>query len=585
MNKSEKYFNKKMKHNKSVSQKSLMHLDNPYGRINPKRNLYHIWYHILQKIPITKPFTLTIRRRYESLFPGDKGTIVRKTVFTTGVIILLSFLCVCVLFLRKPSVYTGFLTILSFFVFFYEILHWAVRNSELKLLMQMDSFLSEIRHNYYISHMVDEAILDSMDQIGSQIRIHADVIYQIITAENMEEKAESYNEMNGNKFLKLFLALCVTVVEYGDKTIDSQSLFLLNLTNLKTEVNLEILKLKQIQFHFSGLSIVTLLPIFCLDYIKNWGISNLPELEVFYEQKGILIAVILILTTLLIYVLVNSLKEDVMNQKVEHPLLEYLLKNKILFKGIENYMEFRYVKMKRLQVILEDCGEGQFRMEIVLKSFLYALLAFIGSSSMLFYLHRVNGLTGSYLLWYEVLIALGVAYCSYHFPYLMLLYKKKLIQMNMEDEVIKFQSIVLMLMYIDRMTVFGILERVEDFSLIFRGSLRRCINDFNFSDSRALEDLKEAESFEPFRRFVDQLMISDMIGIEKAFDEIAADRLHFQEKRKQENEINLIRRSTLAKFIAYIPVLAVIGGYLILPFIQECFAQLGEYSDMMNSLY
>ena len=484
--------NKKKTYKKYLSTPSMQNHES-YGKLTSRRNLYHAWYQVLQKIPLTKPFATTIGRRLAGLYPGDKSMIVRKTVNTTSVVILLSLLCICVVFLRRPSIYTGFLTILSLIIFFYEVLQWSVRYSEMKLLEQMDTFLSEIRHNYYVSHMVDEAILDSMDQIGNHIKIHADAIYQIITSENMEEKAEAYNEMSGNKFLKLFLALCITVVEYGDKTMDSQSLFLLNLTNLKTEVNLEILMLNQIQFHFSGLSMVVLLPIYCLNFIKNWGISNLPELEPFYRGKGILICVGLILFTLLTYVLVNSLKADVMNQKVEHPVLENLLKYKIIYKGIQNYMEFRYVKMKRVQAALEDCGEGQFRMEFVLKSFLFGFLTFFSSLILLFCLHRVQGFSGSYILWYEILIVLVISYISFHFPYMMMLYKKKLIQMNMEDEVIKFQSIVLMLMYIERMTVLGILERVEDFSLIFRPSIRKCINDYNFSDSKALEELKESE--------------------------------------------------------------------------------------------
>lgn len=184
--------------------------------------------------------------------------------------------------------------------------------------------------------------------------------------------------------------------------------------------------------------------------------------------------------------------------------------------------------------------------------------------------------------WYELLLAVFAAILCFQIPILRLQFHRKIATMGREDEIIRYQSIVLMLMYIERVSVLEILERIEEFSQIFRKSIQNCINDYNASDIEALERLKESTSFVPFQRFADNLMISDEIGIELAFDEVAADRQHFQEKRKQENEMNLQRRFELARFIAYIPAILVIGGYLILPFLLECYRQLNQYQEMMN---
>ena len=170
-------------------------------------------------------------------------------------------------------------------------------------------------------------------------------------------------------------------------------------------------------------------------------------------------------------------------------------------------------------------------------------------------------------------------------PDIRLLVDRKLAVMGREEEIIQYQSIVLMLMYIERISVLEILERIEEFSYIFRKPIQNCINDYNASDLEALEKMKQEISFLPFQRFVDNLVISDEIGIERAFDEIAADREYFQEKRKQENEMNLNKRYEIAKFISYIPAILVIGAYLILPFLIECYHQLNEYREIMNTLY
>ena len=53
-------------------------------------------------------------------------------------------------------------------------------------------------------------------------------------------------------------------------------------------------------------------------------------------------------------------------------------------------------------------------------------------------------------------------------------------------------------------------------------------------------------------------------------------------ERKQENDITLNKKYGIAQLIAYIPAV-VIGGYLIIPFLFECYNQLNVYREMMSS--
>lgn len=199
--------------------------------------------------------------------------------------------------------------------------------------------------------------------------------------------------------------------------------------------------------------------------------------------------------------------------------------------------------------------------------------------------NRINSYHEEYYRWYELLFTFLVVMAAYYMPYFNLLFLRKLRRMNMEDEVIQFHSIILMLMHFDRMTIETILAWLENFADIFKKSIRECLNDLQSGDLEVLEDLKRKEPYEPFVKLIENLQISDKIGISKAFDEIAVERFHYQEKRKLENEIYINDRSLLGKVIAFIPFFITIGLYLIIPFIVEGLNQYAMYMEQMNSIY
>lgn len=189
-----------------------------------------------------------------------------------------------------------------------------------------------------------------------------------------------------------------------------------------------------------------------------------------------------------------------------------------------------------------------------------------------------------YYKWYELLIALIIAIITYYIPYFQLILLKKMRQMVMDDEVIQFQSIILMIMFIDRMTVETVLEWMENFANIFKKSIEDCINNLQSGEIEALEELKQKEPYEPFVNIIEKLQMCDKIGIEKAFDEIGVERFNYQEKRKLENEIYTSNKTNYATIMAWMPFVTTIGLYLIIPFMIEGFTQLITYLNQMNNL-
>jgi len=540
-------------------------------------------YEDCNKFWFTKWYVEKISRGYELLYPGEKVAIANKTMKTTMLLWTLCISSIMILFIANPSMYTAATVILLIVIIHYEIVNGIIKSMEIRLLKQLEKYLSEVRHSYYVNHMVEEAIADAMENCGYEMRIQATKLYDILTGDDPEEEISKYNDTVANKFLRLFLALSITVIGYGDQEVEGQSLFLTNIKTLKNDIHIELLKLSDTKFRFSGLILIAVVPVFFLRTIEVWSVSNLPELQSYYSgPKGIFLAILIYVITIISYTMLNQLKEVQSIIPKDHYILERLICNPWINRILENYMEKHYGKILYVKELLKKAGDNISAKQFLLKRILYGVITFVACILEFIFLHISN--QSGYLLWYEVVSSWVIAYLAYWFPYWMILYRRKIMQMSMEDEIIQYQSIIMMLMYIDRISVLNILEYMESFAVIFKDTIQDCINDYNAGDIQALEEMREKEAFDPFKRLVDNLLICDRIGIEKAFDEINADRMYYQDKRKQENEMNLSKKVVIGKLIAYVPLILTIGLYLIVPFIVESFSQLMEYSDEMKLL-
>ncbi len=199
---------------------------------------------------------------------------------------------------------------------------------------------------------------------------------------------------------------------------------------------------------------------------------------------------------------------------------------------------------------------------------------------------QVKIYNNQYFKWYNLIICLTIAYICSFIPYLLIIFKKTMLQMELEDEVMQLHSIILMLMNIDRVDVLLMLEWLENFSDYFKISISKCTNDFSQGDIEALKQLKEDEPYVPFARIVDNLISAcDKISIKKAFEEIEVERNFYQDKRKQDNEIILHKKKVMVDFIALMPAMSVIILYLVLPIVLLSVTQLMEFSVDMNGLF
>lgn len=181
---------------------------------------------------------------------------------------------------------------------------------------------------------------------------------------------------------------------------------------------------------------------------------------------------------------------------------------------------------------------------------------------------KLQTVNSEYMKWFEVLLAIVFALIGYMSPVWLLMFQKKMRLMEMEDEVMQFHTIILMLMKIERVNVEMILEWLERYSNIFKAPLSKCINNYEAGAWEALEAMKDEISYQEMTRIIESMQAAvEKIPIREAFDELDTERAYYQEKRKESNNRLISKKGLIGKVIGFAPMVCVFVGYLIIPLV------------------
>ena len=195
---------------------------------------------------------------------------------------------------------------------------------------------------------------------------------------------------------------------------------------------------------------------------------------------------------------------------------------------------------------------------------------------------KLQIVNSEYMKWFELLLAFVFALVGYMGPMGLLLFQVKMRQLEMEDEVMQFQTIILMLMRIERVNVEIILEWLERYSNIFRPSITKCVNNYEAGAWEALEAMKDEITYLPLIRIIESLQAAvEKIPIKDAFDELDSEREYYQAKRKESNERLIKRKGMIGKVIGFAPMVCLFVGYLIIPLV---FIGLTSMSSSFSSM-
>lgn len=622
--------------------------------------LYQKLYVFYLKTPFIKRYLLKLRRRLEIVNVDDEYlTRMQSSTILTRAFAIVIPLTIAIIALTKQN--TLLMTILLIFEVFLldTFIDGRVDKIDNNLLKQQINFFSEIRHAYHEFNMVEEAIYQTaQDDENIEMARQAEKIYEVLISDDPESELEKYYDVAPNAYLKEFAGVSYLTKEFGDRKVDGASLYLKNLNNITQEMQLEILKRDKLDYVFQSLSVIAIVPMLCLEPIKNWAISQFSFVEDFYTGKnGMIVQILILIATFVCYILTRKLKDNgstnINTKNTENPWQAKLYAKKPIKKFVDLFIPKEGTKeAKKLKTTMKEAASKDKIEWLYINRILLCIVSFVVSVFFFMQLHKITinnvyteptttydiigemsdkdtkkameitesdneyikyfkaksnlvqtdivkamergnvnkdyvdskdeeretaakrimekiaTVNSEYLSWLEVLGGMVIAMIAYMGPVWMLKFQKKMREMEMEDEVMQFQTIILMLMRIERVNVEIILEWLERYSNIFRDPISKCVNDYESGPWEALEAMKEDVTYPQFIRIIESLQAAvEKIPIKDAFDELDTERDYYQSKRKESNERLIARKGMIGKGIGFAPMVMLFVGYLIIPLV------------------
>ena len=639
--------------------------------------MYQKLYIFYLKTPFIKRYLMKVRRRLEIINIDDEYlTRMQSSKILTRVFAIIIPLTIIIIALTHNN--TLLMTILLIFEVFLvdTFIDGRVDKIDNDLLKQQINFFSEIRHAYHEFNMVEEAIYQTaQDDENPEMARQAEKIYEVLISDDPEGELEKYYDVAPNAYLKEFAGVSYLTKEFGDRKVDGASLYLKNLNNITQEMQLEILKRDKLDYVFQSLSVIAIVPMLCLEPIKNWAISQFSFVAGFYNGKnGMLIQVLILIATFVCYLLTRKLKDNgsttINTKNTENPWQEKLYQKKPIKKFVDMFIPKEGTKdYRKIKTIMKNAASKDKIQWIYINRICLCVISFVVSVVFFFQLHQITinnvytdptttyniiGEMGSkdqkkaedltksdndyikyfknksnlkqeeiekamekgnvnkdyidstdeerataaerimgkiktvnseYLSWLEVLGALVIAMIAYMAPIWLLKFQAKMRQLEMEDEVMQFQTIILMLMRIERVNVEIILEWLERYSNIFKDPISKCVNNYESGPWEALEAMKDDVTYQPFIRIIESLQAAvEKIPIKDAFDELDTERDYYQAKRKESNERLISKKGMIGKAIGFTPMVLLFVGYLIIPLVFIGLTSMSTAFTTMSSM-
>jgi len=165
------------------------------------------------------------------------------------------------------------------------------------------------------------------------------------------------------------------------------------------------------------------------------------------------------------------------------------------------------------------------------------------------------------------------------------MFQKILRKLEMENEVMQFQTIILMLMKIERVNVEMILEWLERYANIFKEPITKCVNNYEAGAWEALEEFKNEIAFNQLIRIVESLQAAvEQIPISEAFDELDNEREYYKAKREDSNERLISRKGMIGKGVGFAPLIGMFVGYLVVPLVLIGLTSMSSSMSSMSTM-
>ena len=660
-----KIVKKRYKKNSALLAKDQIVVKNKTSVNDTLDRIYQIVYLTFVKIPVIKYYTKKTRLKMEMSNDYTEYELRKRTGRTMLIAVIFMFASLFIFLNLVNDLYMSLIVIVGVLIITEKSIDVSITSVSEKILRQMPEAFTSIRHAFHEHGMIEESFITAIDDLGEkEITPQLRRIKEAMISENPEIELERYYDTAPNRFLKLFAGVSYLTLDLGDRKVDGTSIYLKNLNNILSEINLEILKRDKINYMFRSLTIIAVAPLVAIKPLQAWAESNFPALSNFYSSSiGFIMQALIIVSIFVSYIMLRIIKEDseeikfdrVSNIRWQDKLYKYRFvrllvdafkskehtrKNRWetqLIKNTNSYLTIEWLYVNKLtaalvgfvltlflmfniqfidlasiynqigeeflsfgklteqqeaaaqaindrdKVYIEKYKNQNVTKEEIAQEFTDPLTGDVDTEEVDRVYEKIQKVQGTYLKFWHVLVSVLVAWIAYMLPTGYLYIKNKIREMEKENEIMQFQSIILMLMYIDRIDVQTILEWLCRFSYAFKEPISTCLNNYESGAEAALEELKEAVPYKDFQRIVDQLLSAvERIPVKDAFDELETERAFFYERRKDGNERLIQKKVMYGKALGFTPMVLLIGGYLVAPLMIVSIMQMINYFSKIS---
>ena len=651
---------KKYKKNSALYAKDNLVVKNKVNFKDFFDKLFQIVYLTFVKMPVIKYYTKKTRLKMEMTNDYTEYELRRRTGKTMLLAVTFMFLALFVFLNLVDDLYMSLIVIVGVLIVTEKVIDIGITSVSEKILKQMPEAFTSIRHAFHEHGMVEEAFNSAIDDLGDkEIVPQLRKIKEAMISERPEIELEKYYDTAPNRFLKLFAGVSYLTLDLGDRKVDGTSVYLKNLNNILSEIQLEILKRDKINYMFRSLTIIAVVPLVAIKPLQAWAESNFPALSNFYDSSiGFIMQSLIIVSIFVSYLMLRIIKEDAEEIKFDRvsnvKWQEKLYKFPIIRRIVDAFKPQEHTRKYRRETIMIKNTNSYLTIEwLYVNKLTAATIAFVLGLILMFNMQRIDTaaiyntvseeflsfgklsaeqeeaakaindsdktyiqkyknekvtkeqlsveltdpITGevdqtavdrvyekiesvknAYVKWWQVLTAILIGIIAYYMPSLLLIIRNKIREMEKENEIMQFQSIISMLMYIDRVDVQTILEWLGRFSYAFKEPISTCLNNYESGAEAALEELKEDVPYKDFQRIVEQLQSAvERIPIKDAFDELETERAYYHDKRIESNERIIQKKVTYGKALGFTPMVILIGGYLVAPLMIVSIMQMMSY--------
>lgn len=434
-------------------------------------------------------------------------------------------------------------------------------------------FLSDLKDQFYFCKNVTESIFRAAERVHGSLRKKLEEICFLLEEEDMGNVMSAEWSHGNGKFLRVFQVQCRSAVQYGSGKNGTESTFVRNMTELRRDVQEECYQRLEGMYLFSGMGVVTVLPMVFLPFIRWFGNITMEELAAFYEGRlGQAMVVVFVVITVVCYLLLLLIRQPDKRVYRRPEVIQrlFLHKNRCCGMPMRQGSAFE----RRGEQRLSDAGiEGNGTQYwsvcifcgIVLAVFSVIVFPAVSVSAriLLFFCGAVIGMAG------------GMGFYKY------LGYLRRL---GMRGEVLGLQATILLLTDVPNITVMGILDVLGDCGELFQKQLLRCANEYVSEDVGALERLFYNAEHPAFRELTARILASERIGIKTAFEEVARDRSFFREQIRLDREQEQKKKAANAQLMVFLPMVFLLFAYLIVPFLGISMRQMGDIFREMEQI-